>query len=192
MSTAMLNPIAVATSFPMDEPRYEIVDGVLKEKPPMGLFANILASYLATAINSFALPKRLGMAINETTYQLEEKNSRRPDVSYYEFAKFPSLDILLQDPPVFEREPNLAIEVVSPSNTVAEMDDRIAHFFKTGVQLVWVVHPQSKQVCVYQSTKDCKILEMDDVLDGGQVLPGFALPLAELFSVSRLLPDARD
>lgn len=172
---------------PEDERRLEIIDGVLKEKPPMGLFANILASFLATSINGFAIPKRLGMAINETTYQREATNSRRPDVSYYEIAKFPSLEILLQDPPVFDREPNLAIEVVSPSNTIAEMDDRIAHFFKTGVELVWVIHPQSQQVHVYQSTKDCTILEIGDTLDGGKVLPGYSLPLTELFNLPSLL-----
>jgi Uma2 family endonuclease len=191
MSTANVNPIAIVPSLPRDEPRSEIVDGVLKEKPPMGFFANILASFLATSINTFALPKRLGMAINETAYQREAKNTRRPDVSYFELAKFPSLELLRQDPPVIEREPNLAIEVVSPSNTIAEMDERIAHFFKTGVQLVWVVHPQSKQVCIYQSTKDCKILEMGDVLDGGKVLPGFSLPLTDLFNLQNLLSDPR-
>ena len=187
MSIATLNPMAVVPFTPKDEPRFEIVDGVLREKPPMGFFANILASFLATSINNFAMPKRLGMAVAETTYQREAKNSRRPDVSYFELAKFPSLEVLLQDPPVIDREPNLAIEVVSPSNTIAEMDDRIAYFFKTGVQLVWVVHPQSKQVCVYQSTKDCRILEISDVLDGGKVLPGFMLPLTELFNLPSLL-----
>jgi Uma2 family endonuclease len=186
MSTVTLSPIALVPPMPTDEPRFEIVDGVLKEKPPMGFFANILASFLATSINNFAMPKRLGMAVAETTYQREAKNSRRPDVSYFEIAKFPSLEVMLQDPPVIDREPNLAIEVVSPSNTIAEMDERIAYFFKTGVQLVWVVHPQSKQVCVYQSTKDCKILEIGDVLDGGKVLPDFTLPLAEIFNVANL------
>jgi Uma2 family endonuclease len=145
MSTAILHPIATAPSLPTDGRRFEIIDGVLKEKPPIGFFANILASFLATAINNFALPKKLGMAIAETTYQREGKNTRRPDVSYFEVAKLPALEVLLQDPPVIEREPNLAIEVVSPSNTIAEMDDRIAFFFKTGVELVWVVHPQNKQ-----------------------------------------------
>ena len=153
----------------------------------MGFFANILASYLAASINNFALPKRLWMAVNETPYQIEEKNSRRPDVSYFELSKFPALEILLQDPPVIDREPNLAIEVISPSNTIAEMTERIAHFFKTGVQLVWVVLPQSKQVYVYLSTKDCTILEMGDELDGGKVLPGYSLSLTELFNLPSLL-----
>jgi Uma2 family endonuclease len=154
MSTATLNPILNWPLALREEPLFELVNGVLKEKPPKGLFANILATILATSINTFALPRRLGMAINQTIYQVEEKNSRRPDVSYYELSKFPSMDVLLLDPPVFEREPNLAIEVVSPSNTIADMTERIAHFFKTGVQLVWVVLPQSKQVYVYQSVHE--------------------------------------
>lgn len=187
MSIATLNPIAAASLPSMDEPLFEIIDGVMKEKPPMGLFANILASFLANAINNFTLPKRMGMAINETPYQIDAKNTRRPDVSYYEFAKFPSLEVLIQDPPNFECSPNLAIEVISPSNTVAEMDERIDYFFNTGVQLVWVIHPQSEQVYVYVSKKDCKILEVGDVLDGGKVLPGFTLPVAELFNIADFL-----
>lgn len=186
MSTATLTPI-IAPPAIRDKPRFEIIDGVAREKPPIGFFANILASYLATSINTFALPRRLGMAVNETAYQREPKNMRRPDVSFFELAKFPTLEVLLQDPPVIECEPNLAIEVVSPSNTIAEMDQRIAHFFKTGVLLVWIVHPQSEQVCVYRSTKDCTILELGDVLDGGIVLPGYSLSLAELFHLPGLL-----
>ena len=187
MSIATINPIAPAPFTPKDTPLCELVDGVLKEKTPMGLFANILATILATSINTFAIPKRLGMAINETAYQRDAKNTRRPDVSYYELSKLPSLEVLLEDPAVFDREPNLAIEVVSPTNTIAEMDKRIAHFFKTGIQLVWIVHPQSKQVHVYHSTKDCKILDIGDVLDGGVVLPGYSLPLHDLFHLPSLL-----
>jgi Uma2 family endonuclease len=170
------------------EPPFEMIDGVPKEKPRMGLFANILASYLSTAINNFSIPRRLGMAINETTHKVDDQNSRRPDVSYVEYAKMPAWEILLDDPPLLEAAPNVAIEIVSPSNTIAEMDTRIEEFFTSGVQLVWVVHPQSKQIYVYESTKDCKILEIGDMLDGGNVLPGFTLALAEMFDVARIFP----
>lgn len=183
MSVATLNPTAPARLLPEQlDPPLELIDGVPKEKPPMGLFANILATFLSTAINNFAAPKKLGMAINETTHKVDERNSRRPDVSYVEFAKLPAWEILLEDPPLLECAPNVAIEIISPTNTIAEMDTRIENFFTSGVQLVWVVHRQSRQVYVYASTKNCKILEIDDVLDGGKVLPGFTLPLAELFN----------
>ena len=186
MATATL-PIAPARLTPEQlEPPFEMIDGVPREKPPVGLFANILATYLATAINNFSLPKKLGMAINETTHKVDDKNSRRPDVSYVEFSKLPAWEILLDAPPLLESAPNVASEGVSPSNTIAEMDTRIEDFFSSGVQLVWVVHPQSKQIYVYESTKDCRILEVGDVLDGGKVLPGFTLPLAEIFNVASL------
>ena len=189
MSIATLNPTSPARLTPEQlEPPFEMIDGVPKEKHPMGLFANILATYLSTAINNFALPKKLGMAINETTYKVNENNSRRPDVSYVEFAKLPAWEILLDDPPLLECAPNVAIEIVSPTNTIPEMDTRIENFFTSGVQLVWVVHPQSKQIYIYESTKNCKILEIGDVLDGGKVLPGFSLPLAEIFNVASLFP----
>jgi Uma2 family endonuclease len=186
MSTAVLPPLAELPLGIKDESHFEIIDGVPREKPATVFFANILASFLANSINTFALPKRLGMAVNETAYQREPKNSRRPDVSYFELAKFPAREILVQDPPVAECEPNLAIEIVSPSNTITEMSRRIAHFFKTGVQLVWVVLPESRQVYVYRSTKDCTILEMGDTLDGDGVLPGYSLTLSELFNLPSL------
>src|SRR5437016_3441989 len=103
MSVATLNPTAPARLMPEQlEPPFEMFDGIPKEKPPMGLFANILATFLSTAINNFAVPKKLGMAINETTHKVDDKNSRRPDVSYVEFAKLPAWEILLEDPPLLE------------------------------------------------------------------------------------------
>ena len=189
MSVATLNPMAPTRLTPEQlEPPFEMIDGVPKEKPRMGLLANILATCLSTAINNFALPKKLGLAINETGHKVNDKNSRRPDVSYVEFAKLPAWEILIDDPPLLDCAPNVAIEVVSPSNTIAEMDTRIEDFFTSGVQLVWIVHPQSKQIYVYESTKNCKILEVGDVLNGGRVLPGFTLPLAEIFNVASLFP----
>ena len=111
MSVATLNPTAPARLMPEQlEPPFEMVDGIPKEKPPMGLFANILATFLSTALNNFAVPKKLGMAINETTHKVDDQNSRRPDVSYVEFAKLPAWEILLEDPPLLECAPNVAIE----------------------------------------------------------------------------------
>jgi len=183
MATATLSTAPQRFTPEQLEPLFELIDGVPREKTPMGLFANVLASYLASAINQFSLPKKLGMAINETPYKVNDKNSRRPDVSYVEFAKFPALEVLIEDPPLLEFSPNIAVEVVSPSNTVSEMEKRIVHYFATGVQVVWIVHPQMSRIYVYETAKACKILEINDVLDGGNVLPGFSLKLCDLFSI---------
>jgi Uma2 family endonuclease len=182
MATATLNPKMHRRGDEIDFP-FELIDGVPTEKQPMGLFANILATYIATAINNFALPRKLGLAINETTYKINEENSRRPDVSYVEFSRLPPLSILGTDPPHLECSPNLAVKVVSPSNTFSEIERRLEDFFATGVQMVWVISPQTRFVYSFSSRTDCKILSETESLDGGTVLPGFSLPLAQLFGV---------
>ncbi len=182
MATATLNPKTALRAEQFDYP-YELIDGVPTEKQPMGLFANILATYLATAINNFALPRKLGLAINETTYKINEENSRRPDVSYVEFSRLPALEILNSDPPHLECSPNLAVEVVSPSNTFGDIEHRIEEFFATGVQMVWVISPQTRFVYSFSSRTDCRILSESESIDGDTVLPGFSLPLAQLFGV---------
>jgi Uma2 family endonuclease len=78
--------------------------------------------------------------------------------------------------------PNLAIEVVSPTDSVEELEQKIAEYFRSGVQLVWVVHPTRSKIHVYDSTTQIRVLSRNDVLDGGTVVPGFRLPLAELFT----------
>ena len=182
MATAMLTPPVQLRSEPIDFP-FELIDGVLKEKQPMGLFANILATYLSTAINNFALPRKLGLAINETTYKINEDNSRRPDMSYVEFSRLPALEVLSADPPHLECSPNLVIEVISPSNTFSEIERRIDDFFATGVQVVWVISPQNRRVYAFSSRNECRILTEGESLEGGSVLPGVSLPLTQLFGV---------
>jgi Uma2 family endonuclease len=166
--------------------RYEIIDGIRVEKQPMGLYANILATYLATMINIYAIPKRLGMAICEADHKIDEKNTRRPDIAYVQMGRLPAHAVLLEDPPAFEGVPDLAIEVISPSNKAVETEKRIAFFFSTGVQAVWIIYPTVQRVHVYDSAKESKILGVDDILHGGKVLPGFLLKLYDLFNIPNL------
>src|ERR1043165_4090812 len=96
---------------------YEIVNGERKEIAPMGIYANILATCLATVINTFAVPKRLALAINETLHKLSEQNSRRPDVSVIRIERLPPMLTLEQDPAEFQDPPDLAVEIISPTTT---------------------------------------------------------------------------
>ena len=77
--------------------------------------------------------------------------------------------------------PDLAVEIVSPTNLAEEIDRTITEYFQAGVRLVWVFYPDSGRVYVYQSPTHVGILERDDTLDGGEVLPGFRLPIAGLY-----------
>jgi Uma2 family endonuclease len=77
--------------------------------------------------------------------------------------------------------PDLAVEVISPSDLVYDLIQKIAEYFEAGVRLVWVVYPPQRLVYVYESLTRARILTVADELEGGAVLPGFRLPVANLF-----------
>ena len=77
--------------------------------------------------------------------------------------------------------PNVAIEVVSPHDYAEDLWEKIAEYFNAGVQLVWVVFPRQQFVYAYESFGQIRILTKSDTLQGGVVLPGFSLPLTEIF-----------
>jgi Uma2 family endonuclease len=81
--------------------------------------------------------------------------------------------------------PNLAVEVVSPTNTADEVVEKIEEYFAAGVQLVWVIHPKRRRFEVYESPTAVRVLGPGDVLDGGTVLPGFRLPIDDLYAALR-------
>ena len=81
----------------------------------------------------------------------------------------------------WEVVPNLAIEVVSPTNTASDLDAKVEEYFHAGVELVWVIYPVTEKIYVYESITQISIVTASDVLDGGAVLPGFRLALSELF-----------
>ena len=77
--------------------------------------------------------------------------------------------------------PDLAVEVVSKSNSATDVKDKIEEYFRAGVRLVWLVYPTQKLIDVYESPTTVRVLRREDELTGGDVLPGFRLPLTELF-----------
>ena len=82
-----------------------------------------------------------------------------------------------QDPPT------LAVEVVSESNTAAEIDLKLREYFKSGCRLAWVLYPKTRTLRVHASPDDYRELTEDDTLDGGEVLPGFSVRVGDLFDV---------
>lgn len=164
----------------VDEPLFEIIDGQRVELLPMGASESWLASYLVTLINHFAMSS-IGMAGVETLFDLRIGRNRRPDVALVRYDRWPRLRPV---PPgdAWSVVPNLAVEVVSPSNAQQDVLDKLIDYFRAGVQLVWVIYPQHRQVYVYTSMKRVQVLDRDDTLNGGDVLPGFALPLVTLFA----------
>lgn len=164
-----------------DVERYEVIDGVRVEREPMGAFETVLASWLCHVMNSFAAGKKLGLAVNEVLFVLNAARSlhRRPDVAFVSYARWPTSMVARE--PAWNIVPDLAVEIVSPTNLAAEIDRKITDYFQAGVRLVWVFYPDSGRVYVYQSPTRVGIHERTDTLDGGEVLPGFQLSIAGLY-----------
>jgi Uma2 family endonuclease len=158
----------------------ELVDGVLVEKP-MGFAESRIAILLATALQQFVAEQDLGVVTGESgMIRMPANLVRIPDVAFIAWSKFPGRELPNQGAPRIV--PDLAVEVLSKSNTKAEMARKLQEYFSIGVRLVWFVDPQSRTVTVYRSATQSKTLSADDRLDGGKVLSGFELPVKTLFA----------
>jgi Uma2 family endonuclease len=160
---------------------YELVDGTLVEKP-MGLGEANIAGELLTDINNFVRKHKLGLTFGaDATVRLLKGLVRVPDVSFLCWDKLPGR--LLPSKPIPDLTPDLAVEVLSQTNTPAEMQRKLREYFLAGVRLVWMIDPVRRHARVY-TTPDAPAATLDEsqALDGGDVLPGFTLPLAGLFA----------
>src|SRR5262249_27138469 len=116
--------------------------------------------------------------------RLEIGQVRYPDVCFISWEKLPDGE-LRQEERILKSVPDLAIEVLSESNTRGEMDRKRRDYFLAGIRLVWLINRKPQTAEVYTSPTDKKRISKNGSLDGGEVLPGFRLPLAKLFSKTR-------
>jgi Uma2 family endonuclease len=166
-----------------DGPIYELVDGTLVAKP-MGFKESLLAGELFLFLKLFLQENPIGEAApGDGHVRLFPKLVRAPDVSFVSWERLDASNVETEAFP--DLAPDLAIEVLSPSNTKAEMDRKLGEYFTHGVRLVWMIDPRKKRVAVHTAPEDPVILTEEDTLDGGRVLPGFTLPLKTLFAPRR-------
>jgi Uma2 family endonuclease len=166
----------------MEAPRKrlcELIDGVLVEKA-MGYSESVLATALIAALWSFVRPHNLGLVTApDGTMRLWAGRVRMPDVAFTSWDRMPGRRRPPQ--PIPDLAPDLAVEVLSRSNTAAEMRLKRQDYFTARVRLVWEVDPEARTVSVYTAPDGPTVLTEADTLDGGGVLPGFTLPLRDLF-----------
>jgi Uma2 family endonuclease len=157
----------------------ELVDGVLVEKT-MGWYESQLAVLLAHFLHRYLEKHDLGTVLGaDGALKILPAQVRIPDVCFIRWDRLPPEPA---GKPIPDLAPDLAVEVLSESNTQREMDRKLQEYFSAGTRLVWYVDPPSQSVKVYTSPEQCTVLSAGDTLTGDPVLPGFALPLAELFA----------
>jgi Uma2 family endonuclease len=180
--TATEKDVVVAMELPRKR-LCELVDGVLVEKA-MGTKEGLLAGLILYLIWNFLDQYDRGLALpGDSAARLKIGLVRIPDVCFISWDRLPGGE--LPDEAIAGVIPNLAVEVLSKSNTPKEMERKLREYFQAGVQLVWLIEPKTQTARVYSSPTKMRRINKDQALDGGEVLPGFVLPLKELFSRGR-------
>ena len=162
---------------------YEIVNGQYVELPPMSTSSAVIASRLVRKLGAFADARQLGEVVSQPLFPTAPgtKTRRRPDVAFVSYTRWPK-DRPLPNTDPWPVAPELAIEVVSPTDLIEEVFTKLMEYFQVGVNEVWIVFPKQRLVQVYQSLTSVRGLAGADELDGGDILPGFSIPVADLFA----------
>jgi Uma2 family endonuclease len=164
--------------------RLELVKGVPTEMSPTGEAHMIVAAWLTYLLIAHVEAQDLGVVTASEggfTLSTDPATVRAPDVGFIGKARLnrPTSERYFDGPP------DLAVEVVSPNDLASDIHDRVMDFLNAGTRLVWVIYPRSRTITVYKSESEAHILNADDTLDGGDALPGFTLPVRDVFKKLR-------
>jgi Uma2 family endonuclease len=147
----------------------------------MGLIENLISSMLHERLAPFCSQQQLGRAVIETMFAIPGSgNDRKPDVAFVSFQRWAQNQGIprVNAWPVV---PDLAVEVISPTDKAFDVIDKVREYFTAGVQQVWHVYSNVEQVFVFTSPTAVRILRRADDLTGDPVVPGFRMPVADLF-----------
>ncbi len=165
-----------------DENRYELVQGDLLMMSPASPVQGRFAVRLIQAIASHVDEHYLGEVYTcEPGFVLQPEPDaviRVPDVAFVRTERIPPPE---EQAGFWNLAPDLAVEVISPSETAAEIQAKVRDYLAAGTALIWLVYPQTQTVVEYRSLREIVQYGLDDTLEGGDVLPGFRYPLSRLF-----------
>lgn len=168
---------------PDDGSRTELVRGRVVREPPPATLHGRLQSRIAYLIETYEQARggRGAVAVGSGfLLAVDPPTVRGPDVSYVAAERIPEAG---SEEPYWQMGPDLAVEIVSPSNLWTEMQRKVGDYLAAGTRLVWVVDPPTRTVTVYRPGAQASRLEAGAELDGGEVLPGFRVALGELFTL---------
>ena len=178
-----LTPITAEDVFWMNHgnQRFELIAGELRKMSPAGFQHGAIAGLLHTLLTEYVNRNRLGIIVTTETGFILSRNPdtvRGPDVGFVSRERIERIGIPQQ---YFPEAPDLAVEVMSPGDTVFEVEAKTEDWLNGGTRLLWIVSPRRRTVTVHRSLTDIIVLTEEDTLDGGDVIPGFMCRVGDLF-----------
>jgi Uma2 family endonuclease len=148
---------------------------------PCGSEHGGLSSLISAKLTLYVLEKRLGRVFDSSTgFWMKSGNLRSPDVSFIAAPRLKGLKRLPTG--FFQGSPDLAVEILSPSDTFERVYERVVEYFENDTRLVWIVHPSEKTISICHQPGPDAVLRVGQTLDGESVVPGFSLPVGEIFA----------
>lgn len=166
-----------------DTKRFELIYGEIIEMPSASPIHNYIVSFLTTLLFTFGRSTNLGYGFGDgCTYQLADNLIFIPDASFISKSKTQK-----PFPKRFLFAPDLAVEIVSPSNTYKEILFKTESYLRHGTKMVWVIYPDDELVDVWRMMPDGSLnkraFKKGDSLSGEDVLPNFTLPIGDIFNL---------
>jgi Uma2 family endonuclease len=168
-------------ALPQDGIKREIVEGRLVMSPAgydHGFLINRLVNYLGQVVYKTEIGE---LGNSQTGFRLSNGDLFSPDISFVAAHKVAKMRASNKKSSFFLGTPDLAVEVLSPSDTFGVLEDKLTKLFAEGTQRMWLIYPRSRTVHVHRSVLDATVLSTSDTLDGENIIPGFKLKLSRLF-----------
>ena len=165
--------------------RYELVQGELRQMELAGRQHGRIAAQIGGCLGAFVATNGLSSFFCETyaagtgfIIDTAPDTVRAPDVS---FVSRERAEATAEERGFFPGAPDLAVEVISPNDRDSEIEEKVSDWLREGTQMVVVIDPHQRTATVYRAPDDICMLTEGDVLDGGAVVPGWKMPLADVF-----------
>ena len=183
MTTTKLVTAEELFEMPDDGWRYELVRGeLIKMPPPGGVHGKVIGWFLRHLISYLAgHPEYEFFTGSGFKLASDPDIVRAPDISIVRIDRLPPFE---QQFSYMELAPDIAIEVVSPSDRAGKVAEKVDEYLEYGVRLVWLLYPRRRSVVVHTPDRIARTLRSTKMLDGGAVLPGFAVAVADIFPMA--------
>jgi Uma2 family endonuclease len=166
-------------ALPKDGHKYELLEGELIMSPVYANHGKTCARII-TMLQNYADSRKLGDIYDSSTgFRLADDLLLCPDISFVSKARLGKVEVAPER--FLSGAPDLAVEVLSPCDRMTQINRKLEHYFEHGARLAWLVNLRKQQVLIYTADSIEALTDLDDVLTGGEVLPGFKCKLRRIF-----------